>query len=168
MKACTRLDRVIRRQVGTQSERVRLRLLVPEIRGELHGCITDNAKLMRRAVAIGTDIRATMQSIGHRDLWILCDRIYYCGTPFGNDTVVRAGGSRSGDKYGLYFNENDKAKARQMALDAGYAGETITLLNPNDYSTITPVGIVMKQELEQMGFVVEAPNRDWATGRERA
>jgi peptide/nickel transport system substrate-binding protein len=128
--------------------------------GEL---FTDNAKLMRRAVAVGTDIEATMQGIGPRDLWILCDRIYYCGTPFGNDTDVRAGGSKSGDEHGLYYNENDKDKARQMALDAGYAGETLTLLNPNDYSTITPVGIVMKQEMEEMGFVVESPNRDWAT-----
>lgn len=114
---------------------------------------TDRSVKMRQAVMLGVDIEKVMLTLGPRNLWILCSAYYYCGTPNGDDTDV-------GDKY---YNINDKDLARRMMAEAGYNGETITVLTPNDYATITPIGQFMKQEMEDMGFVVDQPNRDWAT-----
>lgn len=115
--------------------------------------MSERAVKMRQAVMYGVDIEKVMFTLGPRDLWILCSGYYYCGTPKGDDTDV-------GDQY---YNINDKDMARRMLAEAGYNGETILVMTPNDYATITPIGQFMKQEMEDMGFVVEQPNRDWAT-----
>lgn len=111
------------------------------------------AKTMRQAVMYGVDIEAVMQALGPKELWTLCPNYYYCGTPLGDDTDVGP----------EYYNINDKDLAKKMLAEAGYNGETIIVMTPNDYATITPIGQFMKQEMEDMGFTVDQPNRDWAT-----
>ncbi|MBM3947720.1 MAG: hypothetical protein FJ312_00475 [SAR202 cluster bacterium] len=106
----------------------------------------------RLAMQTGMDVAAVMASLGPRDLWTLCPAIYYCGTRW--ETEAGADG---------YYNANDKDRARQLLSQSGYAGETMILLNPTDYSTITPTGFVVRQEMEDMGFTVEMPALDWAT-----
>ena len=108
--------------------------------------------LARRALQVGMDIEATMFALGGRDLWDLCPAVFYCGTPL--ETNIGAD---------QYYNLNDKELARELVAQSSYDGETVVLLNPSDYATITPVGIVVKQEIEDMGFNVEQPALDWAT-----
>ena len=106
----------------------------------------------RRAVQVGVDTVKLMSSLGPDSLWELCPGAFYCGTPW--ETTAGTEG---------FFNVNDKELARQFLADSDYAGETITFLNPTDYATLTPVGIVAKQELEAIGFSVEMPGLDWST-----
>ncbi|MDA1188641.1 MAG: ABC transporter substrate-binding protein [Chloroflexi bacterium] len=106
----------------------------------------------RLAVQTGLDMEAIMTSLGPSDLWTLCGAVFYCGTRWETSAGVDE-----------YYNVNDKVRAKELLDASGYAGETIILLNPTDYSTITPTGFVVRQELEQIGFNVEMPALDWAT-----
>ncbi|MDA1188435.1 MAG: ABC transporter substrate-binding protein [Chloroflexi bacterium] len=107
---------------------------------------------LRRAVQISFDYRDFMQVLGPSDLWELCPAFFYCGTQWETD----AGASE-------YYNVNDPAAAREMVAESNYAGETVILLNPTDYATLTPTGPVAKQAMEQIGINVEMPALDWAT-----
>ncbi|MBM3944573.1 MAG: hypothetical protein FJ317_03670, partial [SAR202 cluster bacterium] len=113
--------------------------------------LTPQAIAGRQALATGIDVEEVEASLGPRDLWILCHSIYYCGTPLESDAGAE------------YYNRNDKELAAEYLTQSGYAGETIVLLNPTDYGTITPTGIVIRQEMQQIGFNVDMPANDWAT-----
>ena len=106
----------------------------------------------RMALQTGLDIANVMASLGPQELWTLCPAIFYCGTRWETD----AGADE-------FYNLNDKETARALLAESDYDGETLILLNPTDYSTISPTGFVVKQEMEEMGFVVEMPALDWAT-----
>ena len=106
----------------------------------------------RIAFQTGLDIANVMASLGPTELWTLCPAIFYCGTRWETD----AGADE-------YYNRNDKEEAKRLLAEAGYAGETLVLLNPTDYSTITPTGFVVKSEMEAMGMNVDMPALDWAT-----
>ncbi len=106
----------------------------------------------RVAFQTGIDVANVMASLGPSELWTLCSAIFFCGTRWETD----AGEAE-------LYNLNDKEAARGMLADSGYDGETLVLLNPTDYSTITPTGFVVKSEMEDLGFNVEMPALDWAT-----
>ena len=106
----------------------------------------------RLALQTGLDIANVMASLGPTELWTLCPAVFYCGTRWETD----AGADE-------YYNRNDKEEAKRLLAEAGYSGETLVLLNPTDYSTITPTGFVVKSELEAMGITVDMPALDWAT-----
>ena len=61
------------------------------------------------------------------------------------------------------YNQDDVEKGKQLLEESGYNGEPIVILNPNDYSTITPVGPVIKARMEEIGITVDMPGMDWAT-----
>lgn len=105
----------------------------------------------RQALQTGLDIEAIMYSLGPNNLWRTCHAVFYCDTRWETDA-----GSEN-------YNRNDKEAAKELLAQAGYAGETLVVLNPTDYATITPTGYVVKQEMEAMGIVVDMPANDWAT-----
>jgi peptide/nickel transport system substrate-binding protein len=111
----------------------------------------DNLKA-RQAALFATDVEEVMYALGDDELWDLCPAIYYCGTPLETD----AGADE-------WYAQNDSAKAKALLAESPYDGETWVLLNPTDYATITPVGIVVKQQLQEIGFNVDMPAYDWAT-----
>ena len=111
---------------------------------------TDN-KMVRQAILAAVDAKAFMSSLGPRELWSLCASAYYCNTPLESE-----GGAH-------LYNQNNVEKARQLIKDAGAEGATIKVMNPNDYGTISPLGLVLKPMLESIGLKVEIPGLDWAT-----
>ena len=111
---------------------------------------TDN-KLVRQAILAAVDAEAFMSSLGPRELWSLCASAYYCNTPLESQ-----GGAD-------LYNQNNLEKARQLIKEAGAEGAVIKVMNPNDYGTITPLGLVLKPMLEDIGLTVEMPGMDWAT-----
>ena len=111
---------------------------------------TDNV-LVRRAILAAIDSEAMMSSLGPTELWRLCPAVYYCGTPLESQAGAE------------FYNQNDPDKARALLAEAGYNGETIIINNPTDYGTITPLGLVLKPLLENVGFNVDMPAIDWAT-----
>jgi len=107
---------------------------------------------LRRAVQISFDYADFMQVLGPSDLWDLCPAFFYCNTQWETD----AGADE-------YYNVNDPDTARELVAASDYDGETVILLNPTDYATLTPTGPVGKQAMESIGFTVEMPALDWAT-----
>ncbi|MBM3949702.1 MAG: hypothetical protein FJ312_10805 [SAR202 cluster bacterium] len=105
----------------------------------------------RLAVQAAIDIEAVMFSLGDHDLWTLCPAIYYCGTPLETNEAAE------------YYNQANPEKGKQLLAKSDYKGETVVLLNPTDYGTITPTGVVLKQQMEAIGLNVEMPALDWAT-----
>lgn len=62
----------------------------------------------------------------------------------------------------LYYEVNHE-KAKQLMEEAGYAGEPIRLLTSRDYEDYYNASIVIKEQLENVGFTVELAVHDWAT-----
>ena len=68
-----------------------------------------------------------------------------------------------GTEVEIGYDVNNIDVARQLLAESDYAGETTVVLNPTDYGTITPLGPVLIQDMQEIGFVVEMPAYDWAT-----
>ena len=134
----------------------------PEINVELGGPVVstldfnvtsvpaDN-RLVRQAIQAAVDVDTFMFSLGPRDLWELCPARYFCGTPWASDA-----GSE-------FYDENNMERAQQLLADSGYAGETFFFMNPTDYAILTPLGLVAKPMIEEIGLTVDMPAMDWAT-----
>jgi peptide/nickel transport system substrate-binding protein len=108
-------------------------------------------KLVRQAILAVMDVDAIMSAWGPQEAWRLCPAWFWCGTPQE---------SRAAEDL---YNQKDPAKAKRLLDEAGYDGEQMTIMNPSDYGTITPTGIILKQLMEDAGFNVESPAMDWAT-----
>lgn len=65
------------------------------------------------------------------------------------------------------YNQADPERANQLLEEAGYNGETITLLSTRDYEYIYNAAVVLQEELEQIGVNVELEIYDWPTALER-
>jgi peptide/nickel transport system substrate-binding protein len=111
---------------------------------------TNNVKV-RQAILAAVDVDEFMSALGPKDIWMHCPAIYYCNTPLESDEAKEL------------YDQANKEKARQLLKEAGYAGETIILMNPTDYATIAPIGQVLKPMLEDIGMKVDMPGMDWAT-----
>ena len=111
---------------------------------------TDN-KLVRQAILAAVDAESMMASLGDPELWILCSSVFFCGTPW-ESTVSEE-----------LYNQNNPERAAELLDQAGYAGETIVILNSSDHPQLNPLGIVLKPSLEAAGMTVEMPGMDLAT-----
>ena len=106
----------------------------------------------RLAVQKSMDGEAMLASIGPPETWKLNCSIYGGGTVFESSAGCAE-----------HYNQNDVAGAKAILAQSSYNGETVTLMNPTDYSTITPVGFVIKDRLQEIGINVDMPAMDWAT-----
>jgi peptide/nickel transport system substrate-binding protein len=109
--------------------------------------------VLRRAMQRGMDYASLMASLGPDELWDLCSSWFYCGTQW----ETNAGGNE------YYWNNGDVAEGKKLVEESSYAGEEIVYLNPTDYATLTPLGIVAKAQMVELGINVEMPALDWAT-----
>ena len=105
----------------------------------------------RQGVLAAIDPAAYMAALGPEELWTLCATVFHCGTPLE---------SHEGDDR---YNQKNIEHAKNLIAESGYNGEPILLMNPNDYGTITPLGPVFKQQMEDIGVNVDMPGMDWAT-----
>ena len=106
----------------------------------------------RLAVQKAMDGEAMLASIGPPETWKLNCSIYGSGTVF-----------ESSSGCANHYNQNDIDGAKAILAQSSYAAETVTLMNPTDYSTITPVGFVIKDRMQEIGINVDMPTMDWAT-----
>ena len=109
--------------------------------------------IVRRAVLAGVNAEDYMGSLGPSDLWLTCSSAYYCGSPLETERGAE------------FYNQNDIPRAKALLAEAGVAPEdhVIDIMVPADYSTIGPLGLVLKAQLEATGFKTEMPGMDWAT-----
>ena len=107
---------------------------------------------LRQAALFATNVEEVMYSLGSDEFWDLCPAIYYCGTPLETDA--------GGDEWYAPF---DPDRAMRLLDESDYAGDTIVMLSPTNYASITPAGILVKRQLEAIGFSIDMPAIDWAT-----
>jgi peptide/nickel transport system substrate-binding protein len=64
---------------------------------------------------------------------------------------------------GLPYNERNVEKAKRLMKEAGYKGEPIRFLATKEYKWMYDFAVMMKQQMEDIGFVVDLQVVDWAT-----
>ena len=111
---------------------------------------TDNV-LVRRSILAGINAEDYMGSLGPPALWKTCVAVYYCGSPL--ETLIGK----------EFYDQNDIPKATALMKEAGAEGAELFIMNPADYATIAPLGLVLKAQLEATGYNVNMPGMDWAT-----
>jgi peptide/nickel transport system substrate-binding protein len=64
---------------------------------------------------------------------------------------------------GLPYNERNVEKAKRLMKEAGYKGEPIRFIATKEYKWMYDFAVMMKQQMEDIGFVVDLQVVDWAT-----
>jgi peptide/nickel transport system substrate-binding protein len=64
---------------------------------------------------------------------------------------------------GLPWNERNKDKARRLLQEAGYKKEPIRFMTTQEYKWMYDFALLSKQQLEDVGFVIDLQVVDWAT-----
>lgn len=62
-----------------------------------------------------------------------------------------------------YYNQANPEKAKKLLEEAGYKGETVTLLTTKDYQEMYSATIVLQEQLRQVGINAEVANFDFPT-----
>lgn len=62
-----------------------------------------------------------------------------------------------------YYNQANPEKAKKLLEEAGYNGETVTLLTTKDYQEMYAATIVIQEQLRQIGMNAEVSNFDFPT-----
>ena len=108
---------------------------------------------VRRAVLAGINQPDFMEAVTGNDssAYNVCHSFYPCTTPYGRVS--------SPDP----MKEDSLAKAKEMLKASSYKGEKITLLNPSDFASIAPLGLIANDLLTRMGFNVDFVETDWGT-----
>jgi peptide/nickel transport system substrate-binding protein len=61
------------------------------------------------------------------------------------------------------YNQKDKAKARRLVQEAGYAKQPLRWITTKEYEFMYKNALVARQQLEEVGFAVDVQVVDWAT-----
>ncbi len=64
---------------------------------------------------------------------------------------------------GLPWNERNKEKAKRLLQEAGYRGEPIRFMTTQEYKWMYDFALLTKQQLEDVGFVIDLQVVDWST-----
>jgi peptide/nickel transport system substrate-binding protein len=64
---------------------------------------------------------------------------------------------------GLPWNEHNKDKAKRLLKESGYKGEPIRFMTTQEYKWMYDFALLSKQQLEDVGFVIDLQVVDWAT-----
>ncbi len=67
------------------------------------------------------------------------------------------------DVPGMPCNQHDKARARKLLQEAGYKGDPIRFMTTQEYKWMYDFALLTKQQLEDVGFVIDLQVVDWAT-----
>jgi peptide/nickel transport system substrate-binding protein len=115
---------------------------------------TDNLKV-RQAIQAALDMEEIMEAasdgaykLGHA--YQFRDSVYY---------------SEAGKEL---YNQKDKAKARRLLQEAGYAGEQVILLTNRDYVQMYNASVVMAEQLKAVGINAELLVLDWPAALDKS
>ena len=64
---------------------------------------------------------------------------------------------------GLPWNERNKQKVKKLLQEAGYKGQPIRFITTQEYKWMYDFALLTKQQLEDVGFVIDLQVLDWAT-----
>jgi peptide/nickel transport system substrate-binding protein len=114
------------------------------------------SKPLRQAVQAGLDMEPIMiAGFGHKDFYRLGPALFFAEQPW-HSTVG-----------GALYNQRDKDKARRLMKEAGYAKQPVRWVTTKEYEFMYKSSMVAKQQLEELGFVIDLQVVDWATLNQR-
>lgn len=108
---------------------------------------------MRQAVNAALDMEAVMMAS------FANEELYEISNSYMNPNVVNWATDAGSESY----NVADPEKAKQLAAEAGYNGEEITILTTRDYEYHYNSAVVVQEQLQQAGFNVKLDVYDWPT-----
>ncbi|MBR0644173.1 ABC transporter substrate-binding protein [Plastoroseomonas hellenica] len=108
---------------------------------------------VRRAVLAAVNQADFMAAVTNNDptAFNICHSFFPCTTPYGR--------APSPDPMAAPSLE----RAQTLLRESGYAGERVVMLNPADFSSIAPLGLIGQDLLTRIGFNVEFVTSDWGT-----
>lgn len=65
-----------------------------------------------------------------------------------------------------YYNQNDPEKAQEILEEAGYNGEEVRILTTRDYDHLYNIGVVVQEQLKNIGMNASLEIYDWPTALE--
>jgi peptide/nickel transport system substrate-binding protein len=108
--------------------------------------------MVRRAAMLALGQEQVLRTqVGSPGMYRYCRSLFPCGTTYESD------------KTGPFRGIANPDAARKLLDQAGYKGETVVLLRPTDLPVLSKAPLVVKQQLEQAGFVVDMQSIDWQT-----
>jgi peptide/nickel transport system substrate-binding protein len=111
----------------------------------------DNVLIRKAAMlAVGQD-QVLRTQVGAPGLFRFCKSIFPCGTTFESE------------KTGAFTGVPNPTASKQLLAEAGYKGQPVVLMRPSDFAALSKAPLVVKQQLEQGGFVVDMQTMDWQT-----
>jgi peptide/nickel transport system substrate-binding protein len=114
-------------------------------------------KKVRQALQATLDMEPIMAAgFGHKDFIRLDPSIFFPEQPW-HSTVSAA-----------LYNQHDRDKARRLLKEAGYARQPVRWATTKEYEFMYKNALVAKQQMEDVGFVVDLQVVDWATLNARA
>jgi peptide/nickel transport system substrate-binding protein len=90
-------------------------------------------------------------AVGDPSNWRTCFSWLGCGSANETEAGTEA------------FRKPDAAKAKQLLAEAGYKGEKVVVLQPNDLQVLRDMTEVLVQRLREVGVNVDLQTTDWAT-----
>jgi peptide/nickel transport system substrate-binding protein len=114
------------------------------------GLLTDLR--LRQAIQAAVNVEPAMQvAMGHRDFYRLDPGLF-----FTEQTWHSMAGAR-------LYNQQDPAKARRLLREAGYQGQPVRWMVTTEYEHHYKPALVVKSQLEEVGFKIDLQVSDWAT-----
>jgi peptide/nickel transport system substrate-binding protein len=113
--------------------------------------IMTNVKL-RQAMLAALNMEPVLSaSVGPKKLWSLNGALMPPGTKWYAKTAVES------------YSQNNPAKAKALAQEAGYKGETIRYMVTTSYADHYSASVVLAKQLKDAGFNIDLQIYDWAT-----
>jgi peptide/nickel transport system substrate-binding protein len=112
---------------------------------------------VRRAVLAAVNQPDFMAAVTNNDpsAFNVCHAFFPCTTPYGRPPEPSPMAQPSLDR------------ARALLREGGYAGERVVMLNPADFPSIAPLGLIAQDLLTRIGLNVEFVTTDWGTVLQR-
>jgi len=113
--------------------------------------IMTNPKL-RQAMQAAVSMEPVLSaSVGPKKLWALSGSLMPPGTKWVSKAGVEG------------YSQNNAAKAKALAKEAGYKGETIRYMVTTSYADHYAASVVLAKQFKDAGFNVDLQIYDWAT-----
>jgi peptide/nickel transport system substrate-binding protein len=111
------------------------------------------SKKIRQALQAVLDMEPIMAGgIGNKDFYRLSGTLFYPEQAVFYSTTGVTG-----------YNLKNKDRARALLKDAGYAGQPVRWVTTKEYEWMYNTAVMAKQQMEEVGFVVDLQVVDWAT-----
>jgi peptide/nickel transport system substrate-binding protein len=109
-------------------------------------------KALRQALQAALDIEPIMRAgLGHTMFYRLQPGLFFPEQPWHSVAGAHL------------YNQRDKEKAQRLLKEAAYARQPVRWITNNEYAFMYRTALVAKQQLEDVGFVIDLQLVDWAT-----